>query len=81
MGYYRNYYANKESKEEVMHITFTMAVYKYACYLQDVRHQHMGEYPCEDSSVRDDSGAWYLRGAKGCPMAKVDPNGHVNIGC
>ena len=62
-------------------MTFPMAVYKYACYLQDFRHQHMGEYPCEDSSVKDADGNWNLRNAKGYPMAKVKPNGFVNIGC
>ena len=64
-------------------MTFKMAVYKYACHLQDSYGQSIsnGEYPCEECSIKDAKGAWYLRGYTGTSrLAKVEPNGFVRVG-
>ena len=45
-------------------MTFDMAVYKYACFLQDFYGQGIGgtQYPDKELSHKDEKGNWRLYG-------------------
>ena len=63
-------------------MTFDMAVYKYACFLQDFYGQGIGgtQYPDKKLSYQDKKGNWYLIGWRNAHLAKVKANGYVKIG-
>ena len=63
-------------------MTFDMAVFKYACFLQDHYGQGIGgtQYPDKELSYKDEKGNWYLVGWRNARLALVKANGYVKIG-
>lgn len=62
----------------INNITFTMAQYKYKCFMYDVFNMSNVEYPCKGNSFIEGNN-WILKDHNNNPLAIVTAKGKVQV--